>query len=135
MWLKCSPWTRRCNPAGSGIADWVGVYQLVWGCLPYEHGSDPLVLTMKDATTVTIDDADPPGSGNGNIYEASIVGSSPRSLRGFFVAGPIGSRYREDFVWTLSPDRQRFFQTSRYVYQDGPNLGSGGNCFGRAERQ
>ena len=125
----------RCNPSGSGIADWVGVYQQVWGCLPYEQGSARLALTMKDATTVTINDEDPPGSGNGNIYEASIVGGSARSLRGFFVAGPVGFRYREDFVWTLSPDGQRFFQTSRYVYQEGPNQGTGGNCFARAIRQ
>ena len=125
----------RCNPPGSGIADWVGVYQMVWGCLPYEHGSDRLALTMKDATTVTINDEDPPGSGNGNIYEASIVGGSARSLRGFFIAGPVGSRYREDFVWTLSPDGRRFFQTSRYVYQEGPFQGTGGNCFARAVRQ
>jgi hypothetical protein len=125
----------RCNPAGSGIADWVGVYQQVWGCLPYEQGGARLALTMKDATTVTINDEDPPGSGNGNVYEASIVGGSVRSLRGSFLAGPVGFRYREDFVWTLSPDRQRFFQTSRYVYQDGPYQGSGGNCFARAVRQ
>jgi hypothetical protein len=124
----------RCN-TGSGIADWVGVYQQVWGCLPYEQGSARLALTMKDATTVAINDEDPPGSGNGNIYEASIVGGSARSLRGFFVAGPVGLRYREDFVWTLSPDGKRFFQSSRYVYQEGPNQGSGGNCFARAVRQ
>ena len=125
----------RCNPAGSGIADWVGVYLQTWGCLPYEQGSARLTLTMKDSTTVTIDDEDPPGSGNGNVYEASIVGGSARSLRGSFLSGPAGSRYREDFVWTLSPDGQRFFQTSRYVYQDVPDQGSGGNCFARAVRQ
>ena len=125
----------RCNPAGSTIAAWAGMYQFVWGCLPYEHGSSLFALTVKDATTVTINDEDPPGSGNGNIYEASIVGGSAQSLRGFFVAGPVGVRYREDFNWTLSPDGQRFFQTSRYVYQDGPLAGIGGNCFGRAVRQ
>lgn len=125
----------RCNPSGSGVADWVGVYRQVWGCLPYEQGDALLTLTVKDSTTVTINDEDPPGSGNGTISEASIVGGSARSLRGFFFAGPTGFRYREDFVWTLSPDGQRFFQTSRYVYQDGSHIGTGGNCFSRAVRQ
>ena len=125
----------RCNPASSTIADWAGMYQFVWGCLPYEQGSSRFALTVKDAGTMIINDEDPPGSGNGSIYEASIVGGSARSLRGFFLAGPVGFRYREDFNWTLAPDGQRFVQTSRYVYQDGRNIGSGGNCFGRAVRE
>jgi hypothetical protein len=125
----------RCNPAAATIDDWAGVYRQIWGCLPRELGSARLALTVKDATTVTINDEDPPGSGNGNIYEAAIVGSSARALRGFFVTGPVGFRYREDFNWTLSADGTRFTQASRYVYQDGPLAGTGGNCFARAVRE
>jgi hypothetical protein len=125
----------RCNPAGASIDDWAGVFQQTWGCLPRELGSARLALTVKDPTTIIINDEDPPGSGNGNVYEASIVGSSPRALRGFFVTGPVGFRYREDFNWTLSADGTRFMQSSRYVYQDGPNQGTGGNCFAQAVRQ
>ena len=95
----------------------------------------PTVCRIPAPTTVTINDEDPPGSGNGNIYEAAIVGGSARALRGFFVTGPVGFRYREDFNWTLSADGTRFTQTSRYVYQDGPLIGTGGNCFARAVRQ
>jgi len=125
----------RCNDAGATTADWNGVYSQVWGCLPFELGTGTLTLTAKDAVTVTVNDEDPPGSGNGDLYDVTVVGSSPRSLRGFFFAGPIGFRYREDFNWTLSPDKKRFFQTSRYVYQDGPNVGKGGNCFALASKQ
>ena len=125
----------RCNPATATINDWAGVYQQIWGCLPRELGSARLALTVKDATAVTINDEDPPGSGNGNIYEAAIVGGSARALRGFFVTGPVGFRYREDFNWTLSADGTKFTQTSRYVYQDGPLIGTGGNCFARAVRE
>ena len=125
----------RCNPAGATIGDWAGAYQQVWGCLPRELGSARLTLTVKDATTVTINDEDPPGSGNGNVYEASIVGGSARALRGSFVSGPVGSRYREDFNWTLSADGTRFMQTSRYVYLEGAQTGTGGNCFARAVRE
>ena len=123
-----------CGTTAGTISDWSGVYLQDWACLPIEFGKARLALTVKNASTVTINDEDPPGSGNGNIYEASIIGSSARSLRGFFVAGDVGNRYREDFNWTLSPDNQRFMQASRYVYQEGPNLGNGGNCVARAKR-
>ena len=118
----------RCNEAAATIEAWVGNYNQIWGCLPFEWGTGHFALTVKDATTITINDEDPPGSGEGNIYEATVVGGSPRSLRGFFFDGPPGFRYREDFNWTLAPDGKRFVQVSRYVYQDGPFAGSGGNC-------
>jgi hypothetical protein len=58
----------------------------------------------------------------------------PRAIRGFFVAGPMGNRYREDFNWTLAPDNNGFTQTSRYVYIEGPSTGRGGICAARATR-
>ena len=119
----------RCNNAGASITEWVGVYKQTWGCLPYELGTGAATLTVKDATTVTVDDSDPPGSGNGDVYDTTVVGGSVRALRGFFIGGPVGSRYREDFNWTLSPDGKRFFQTSRYVFQEGSSIGQGGPCF------
>jgi hypothetical protein len=130
------PDTDQAIPCGSGtIQDWVGTWDQVWGCVPMESGMAVLTLTVKNATTVTISDEDPPGSGGGSTYEATIVSGAPLILRGFFVSGPVGSRYREDFTWTLSPNNDTFTQTSRYEYFEGIQAGQWGFCAARAERR
>ena len=63
-----------------------------------------------------------------------MIGSSPRAIRGFFNGGPAGSRYREDFNWTLNLDSGGFSQSSRYVYFEGAQTGRGGLCMARATR-
>lgn len=77
-----------------------------------------------------IDDRDTPAE----AYEASLIGASPRAIHGFFIDGPMGNRYREDFNWTLNLDGNGFSQTSRYVYFEGPLTGRGGICAARATR-
>ena len=74
------------------------------------------------------------GDSAAEAYQASLIGPSPRAIRGFFIDGPIGSRYREDFNWTLHLDGSGFSQTSRYVYFEGAQTGRGGICAARATR-
>lgn len=119
-----------CGSGGS-INDWSGRFRIQWACLPQEHGEFNTTITVKNATTLTmIDDGDTPAE----AYEASMVGTSPRAIRGFFVDGPTGSRYREDFNWTLKPDGTGFSQISVYRYTEGPQTGRGGMCAARATR-
>lgn len=122
--------TLTCGSGGS-IDDWAAVYEQGWACLPIEHGRAQLTLTVMNANTVSIDDEDPPGSGDTSTYTATIVGSSPHVLQGYFDSGPVGNRYREYFTWTLGNDGV-FSQSSTYAYTEGPNLGRGGMCVGRA---
>jgi hypothetical protein len=118
---------------GASIDDWEDVWLQQWVCLPPEFGTEKLTITVRNATTVDVLDEDPPGSGQFNTFEASALPGNPHVLRGFFIAGPPGSTYREDFTWTMSSDGTRFSKSSRYVFQEGPNTGSGGSCGGRAE--
>ena len=119
-----------CSPGGS-INDWSGRFRIQWACLPREFGEFNTTITVKNATTLTmIDDGDTAS----DAYEASVIGSSPRAIRGFFIDGPMGGRYREDFNWTLGFDSNGFSQTSRYVYFEGLLTGRGGICAARATR-
>ncbi len=113
--------------SGGTIDDWVADYDQRWVCLPIEHGNARLTLTKTGATTLSVADEDPPGSGDVNTYSVSIVSGSPHAATGFFDAGPIGNIYRENFAWTLGKDGN-FSEISRYAYTEGPNIGSGGIC-------
>jgi hypothetical protein len=120
-----------CGSTAVGINDWNGRFRIQWACVPREHGEFNTTISVKDATTVTIlDDGDSPAE----AYEATLIGASARAIRGFFLSGPAGSRYREDFSWTLNLDGRGFSQASRYVYFEGAQTGKGGICAARATR-
>ena len=123
----------RCGSSGS-LNDWVAAFDQNWVCLPRESGQARLTLTLASSDTITIDDEDPPGSGSRQTYQAKVLGANPYALRGSFVSGPVGSRYREDFNSTLSKDGKRFAQVSKYVYTEGPNTSKGGVRVGSAKR-
>jgi len=95
---------------------------------PHSAGRQIRSSSKDDQTLTVIDDDD------GDTMDATIVGASPHAIRGFFIAGPVGSRYREDFTWTLAADGSAFTQTTKCVYQEGPSQGQGGICVGRARR-
>jgi hypothetical protein len=120
----------RCD-SGGAIADWGGTFDVNWACVPRESGSFRTTIAVKDATTLTMLDD---GDAASEAYESSLIGASPRAVRGFFVDGAVGARYREDFNWTLLADGSGFAQVSRYVYQEGPFAGQGGLCVARARR-
>ena len=122
-------------PCGGGsVSDWVGVFRQHWACLPPEFGQADLTFTVAAASTVSISDDDPPGSGDINVYQATAVDGNAHMIRGFFIGGTAGSTYREDFTWTLAPSGTSVALSSRYVYQQGPSTGSGGLCGGIATR-
>jgi hypothetical protein len=123
----------RCGSTGS-LSDWAATFTQDWACLPRESGQARLTITVAGPDSVTIEDEDPPGSGSKSTYQAKVLGANPYALRGFFIGGDVGSRYREDFNWTLSKDGKRFSQFSKYVYTEGPNVGKGGYCVGSARR-
>jgi hypothetical protein len=123
----------RCGSGGS-IDDWIATFDQSWVCLPRESGQARLTLTVAGPDTVSIEDEDPPGSGDKKTYQATVLGNNPHALRGFFIAGPVGNRYREDFNWTLSKDGKRFSQVSKYAYTEGTNSGKGGVCAASARR-
>jgi hypothetical protein len=131
--LPDSSVTLICRSGGS-IDDWVGTYDQFWACLPLEWGQARITTVVSAADTIAISDEDPPGSGDFNTYEAALLGANTHAVRGFFIAGPVGNQYREDFNWTLRKDGDGFSQTSRYQYFEGPNNGSGGICVARATR-
>lgn len=121
-----------CGETNGTINDWTATYDQHWACLPYEFGDATLTLSVTGPDTITITDEDPPSSGNIQVYQAQLIGSSPHLVRGFFIAGPAGNQYREDFNWTLNG--QVFSQISQYVYTQGPGTGTGGICIGSATR-
>jgi hypothetical protein len=99
--------------------------------LPAEFGEFTTRITVKNSTTVSmLDDEDTPDE----AYDATVIGTSARAIRGFFIDGPDGARYREDFNWTLNPNGSGFSQTSRYRYIEGTQVGLGGICVARATR-
>jgi hypothetical protein len=124
--------TIPCGGSGS-VSDWAGTYLQHWGCLPAEFGDASLTLTVT-GNTVSISDEDPPSSGDINTYDATMVPGNAHVVRGYFIGGDPGNTYREDFSWTLSANSTGFSQISYYVYQEGPNQGSGGICGGTAAR-
>ena len=118
--------TLSCGGGGT-IDDWVATYDEYWACLPNEHGQARLTLAATGAKTLSVTDEDPPGSGDVNAYGVTTADLSPHAATGYFDAGPVGSRYRENFTWTLGKDGG-FSLMSRYAYTEGPNIGSGGIC-------
>lgn len=131
--LPDSSVTLTCTSNGS-IDDWAGGFDQFWACLPLEWGHARITITKSGPDTISIIDEDPPGSGNINTYQASLLGDNTHAVRGFFIAGPAGNHYREDFNWTLRKNSNGFSQVSRYQYTEGPNVGSGGICSARATR-
>ncbi len=122
-------------PCGDGsIQDWVGSYVQDWACIPSELGQATLTLTVTGPSTIRIVDEDPPGSGDTQVYNATVLPNNPHILHGFFIAGPAGSTYREDFTWTLAPNGLSFSQVSLYKYQEGVHTYPGGICAGNARR-
>lgn len=122
-------------PCGGGtVSDWAGAFQQHWACLPPEFGTATLTMSMAGGSTIGISDEDPPGSGNIDTYQATALPGNPHLMRGYFIGGPTGNTYREDFSWTLSDNGERFSQTSRSVYIEGPDVGTGGLCSGQATR-
>jgi hypothetical protein len=117
-------------PCGNGgsINDWIGTYHVDWACLPRESGDFDSTLTITGPTTVTVDEGDP------DSYTASMIGSNPHAIRGFFIDGPMGARYREDFNWTMRKSLSGFAQSSVYAFIEGPFIGSGGLCVASGER-
>lgn len=116
------------------LGDWTGEFLQHWACIPPEYGSATLTLSIG-GNQVSITDEDPPGSGDLNTYSAGVVSGNPHVVRGFFISGPTGNTYREDFTWILALDGNSFSQVSSYTYLEGPNQGSGGLCGGQATRQ
>lgn len=125
--------TIPCGGTGS-LSDWVGTFNQHWACLPLEYGQAQLTLSVAGGV-VNISDEDPPASGNVATYTASPVAGNPHELRGYFISGPVGNTYREDFSWKLLPNSNTFTQISTWRFVEGPNIGTGGMCGGRATRQ
>lgn len=123
----------RCGGSGT-IADWAASFDQQWACLPSESGRATIRIAVAGADRLSITDEDPPGSGDVNRYEATVLGASPHAVRGFFIAGSAGSRYREDFNWTLGKNGSGFTQVSSYRYIEGPQAGRGGVCVASARR-
>jgi hypothetical protein len=121
-----------CGETSGTINDWTASYDQHWRCLPFESGEATITISVTGPDTITITDEDPPGSGDTNVYQAQLISSSPHLVRGFFMAGPAGNQYREDFNWTLNG--QNFSQFSKYIYTEGPGTGSGGVCIASATR-
>lgn len=122
-----------CGGSGT-IDDWTGSYDQNWVCLPRESGRATITMSLSGPASVSITDEDPPGSGNTLTYAATTIGANPHTLRGLFITGPLGFRYREDFNWTMRKSLSGFAQSSTYVYIEGPNTGKGGLCVASAPR-
>jgi hypothetical protein len=117
----------------AGVSAWNGTFTQDWSCVPAEFGSATLTLAAS-GNQVNISDEDPPSSGDISTYSASVVSGNPSVIRGFFIDGPTGSTYREDFTWILASDGGSFSEIAKYVYLEGPNTGNGGYCGGVATR-
>ncbi|MEP7327021.1 MAG: hypothetical protein ABI836_13805, partial [Gemmatimonadota bacterium] len=61
-----------CGANGS-INDWAGEFLQQWACFPLEFGQATLTLTVAGNNKIGISDEDPPGSGDVNTYEATVV--------------------------------------------------------------
>jgi hypothetical protein len=118
----------NCGGSSATLADWVATYDVRWACLPREAGQYRTTIAVNGASTLAITDL-----GASSSYAASLVGSSPHAVRGFTIEGPVGSRYREDFTWTLLKNGD-FTESSSYVFFEGFFNGSGGICASTARR-
>lgn len=120
----------RCGSGGT-IGDWTGTYIQDWACLPRESGQARFTITATGPDSINIVDEDPPGSGQFKTYAATIVGVTPRAVKGFFIGGPVGNQYREDFNWSLG-ENGAFSQFSQYTFLQPP--GTRGICTATARR-
>jgi FAD/FMN-containing dehydrogenase len=118
------------------MAEWAAVYVKDWACLPRESGRERVTVRADAADRVAVVMEEISGAGGAPIsYTATVVGAGGRAVRGFFIDGPAGFRYREDFTWTLGQGGARFSSVSTYVYIEGPWAGRKGVCVGSARRQ
>lgn len=124
--------TIPCGQTGA-VSTWAGDFLQNWYCVPAEQGTAALTLSVS-GSQVNVSDEDPPSSGDINTYHATVVSGNPLVVRGFFVSGPPGDTYREDFSWIMNAAGSGFVSISKYVYQEGPNQGNGGFCGSRATR-
>jgi hypothetical protein len=124
----------RCGYSGS-INDWVARFDQNYACLPRESGQATITITVTGPNTITISDEDPPGSGSVKTYDATILAANPHAVRGFFIGGPAGNHYREDFNWTLGKNGSGFSDFSSYTFIEGLKTGSGGICVASARRR
>jgi hypothetical protein len=122
-----------CGSSGT-INDWAGIYDQHWACLPQEFGQATITISVTGPNTVEIIDQDPPSTGPLSMYTAAMIGANPHALRGFFISGPSGFQYREDFNWTMRKSLSGFAESASYVYFEGPNIGKGGLCVASASR-
>lgn len=120
--------------SGGNLNDWVGTFLQTYACFPRESGQALLTLTSAGPNTISINDEDPPASGDSKTYPASVLGASAHVVRGSFVGGPAGNHYTENFNWTLSGSGNSFSQISLYQYTEGPKTGYGGICAATAKR-
>jgi len=126
--------TIPCGSSAGTLDDWTGTFLQNWACLPVEFGQATLTFTVSGGV-VHISDEDPPGSGDVATYTATPVAGNPHEVRGFFIGGPAGNTYREDFSWKLLPNSNAISEMSYYRYVEGPSIGQGGICGGSAARQ
>jgi hypothetical protein len=117
----------RCGGSSGALADWVATYDVTWACLPRETGQFRTTIAVNGAALAVTD------QGAASSYAASLVGPSPHAVRGFTIDGPVGSRYREDFNWTLLKNGD-FTEFSTYRFFEGAFNGNGGICASSARR-
>lgn len=120
---------------GGSIEDWAGSHFLNWTCDGVETGQSILTITVTGPETIRVTHTDPGGGGTPIVHDATVDPATPHTARGFFTDSDSGGTYREDFVWTLSPDSETMTQTSTYEYQSGPAVGAIGFCTGTTTRQ
>jgi len=120
-------------PGAGVLGDWAGNFTFDWFCIPPESGQSALTITVIDSNTIEIADEDPPASGKILVYQAQRDAHDPHVVHGSFEAGS-GGTYEEDFTWILADDKQTFQQVSEYIFLTGPNVGTGGDCGGVAQR-
>jgi hypothetical protein len=118
----------NCGGGSASLADWVATYDVSWACLPRESGQYRTTIAVNGTSTLAVTD-----QGETSSYAASLVGASPHAVRGFTIDGPVGSRYREDFNWTLLKSGD-FTEFSSYRFFEGFFTGSGGICASSAHR-
>lgn len=118
----------NCGGSNGTLNDWVGQYEVSWACLPQETDAFRTTIAVSGPNALALTD-----EGSSASYAAALVGPSPHAVRGFFDDGPPSSYYREFFNWTLRKDGN-FSQFSNYVWQNGPQQGSGGICAATGRR-
>ncbi len=128
--LPNSSVSLACGSGGS-INDWVGTFDHYWACLPFESGQALITITVSGPDTLSVIQD---GSGEIYNYEATIVGANTYAATGYFIGGPDGFHYREDFKWTLRKNDSSFSQVSHYQFIEGPSIVKGGICVSTDKR-